>query len=64
MTDTPPQIVVRNVDPVLWRRVRAEAVRHDLTAGALLNEIMRTWLEAHDCESVMATLQKPDTRAV
>lgn len=43
--ETPPQIVVRNVDPALWRRVRAEAVNRGTNAGTLLNEIIRAWLE-------------------
>jgi hypothetical protein len=45
MAEQPPQIVVRNVDPALWRRVRAEAVQRGTNAGTLLNEIIREWLE-------------------
>ncbi len=39
------QVVIRNVDPALWRWVRAEAVKRELTAGAFLNEIIRDRIE-------------------
>lgn len=49
-TDAPPQIVVRNVDPKLWRLARSAAVKHGMSAGAMLNEILHHWLETHDCD--------------
>ena len=38
-------INVRGVEPELWRAVRVEAVKRGLSIGALLNEILRAWLE-------------------
>jgi hypothetical protein len=60
--EAPPQIVVRNVDPVLWRRVRSEAVKHSKTAGALLNEVIREWLRDHECEDCQDSLTTPPVR--
>jgi hypothetical protein len=40
-----PRVVqVRGIDPVLWRRVRAEAVRRDWTMATLLELALRQWL--------------------
>ncbi len=36
---------VRGVDQVLWHRLRVEALKRSLTIGALLNVILREWLE-------------------
>ena len=41
MTD----INVRGIDPVLWHRLRVEAVKRGLSMGALLNQIIREWLD-------------------
>lgn len=46
MTDRPaPMTAIRGLDPDLWHEVRVEAVKRKLTVGALLNEILREWLE-------------------
>lgn len=42
----PAPIMLRGVDPDLWHQVRIEAVKRKLTLGALLNEILRAWLES------------------
>jgi hypothetical protein len=55
MADRQSPTMVRNLDPFVWRQIRAEAVRHDLTAGALLSLIASEWLAEHDC----ATLDGP-----
>lgn len=34
-----------DADPHLWRELKIEAIRRDVTVGALWNEIMRDWLE-------------------
>lgn len=53
MSDNRPSpIMVRNLDPDLWRQIRAEAVRHSLTGGALLNLIAAEWLAEHDCATM------------
>ena len=49
MTPRQSPTMVRNMDPLLWRRVKQEARRHDLTAGALLNLIVDEWLTHHTC---------------
>lgn len=36
---------VRGIDKVLWHRLRVEALKRGLTIGALLNQIVREWLE-------------------
>lgn len=41
--------MVRNLDAETWRQIRAEAVRHDLSGGALLSLIAREWLAEHSC---------------
>lgn len=38
-------ITVRNVDEQLWLQFRAEAVRRNVSVGALLNDAIRAWLE-------------------
>lgn len=45
----PSPTLVRNLDPDVWRQVRAEAVRHNLSGGALLTLIASEWLAAHAC---------------
>jgi hypothetical protein len=35
---------VRDVDPDLWRQLRAAALMQGLTIGELLNRIIRDWL--------------------
>ena len=45
MTDRPAPLMIRGVDPNLWHEVRVEAVKRKLPVGALLNEILRAWLE-------------------
>jgi hypothetical protein len=37
---------VRDVDPDLWRRLRAAALVQGVTVGQLLNQIIRDWLKA------------------
>lgn len=39
---------VRGVDKVLWHRLRVEALKRGLSMGALLNQIIREWLEKND----------------
>jgi plasmid stability protein len=41
MTD----VNVRGIDNVLWHRLRVEAVKRGLSMGALLNLILRKWLD-------------------
>lgn len=36
---------VRGIDKVLWHRLRVEAVKRGLSMGALLNQIIREWLD-------------------
>lgn len=36
---------VRGIDNVLWHRLRVEAVKRGLSMGALLNLILKEWLE-------------------
>jgi hypothetical protein len=43
------QTNIRGIDPLLWREIRAESVRHGTPAGELLNTILQEWLQAHDC---------------
>lgn len=43
-----PVVVVRNVDPELWRELRAEAVRRGLKVGELLNQVIQHWLLQKD----------------
>jgi len=35
---------VRNVDPEKWREFRAEAVRHGVSTGQLLTQVLSEWL--------------------
>jgi hypothetical protein len=49
MTDRQSPTMVRNFDDALWERVKIEARRHDLTAGALLNLIVGEWMDDHQC---------------
>lgn len=44
--------MVRNLDSDTWRQIRAEAVRHNLTAGALLTLIANEWLAEHTCATM------------
>lgn len=46
---TADHLNIRNVDPDLWTHIRVEALRHNLSAGALLNTILREWLAEHTC---------------
>ena len=48
----PSPTLVRNLDPDVWRQIRAEAVRHNLTGGALLTLIASEWLADHDCATM------------
>lgn len=41
----PAKIAIRGLDPDLWREVRSYAVRLNMPAGELLNDIMGWWLE-------------------
>lgn len=41
--------MIRNFDPAVWQRIKVEARRHDMTAGALLNLIVAEWLADHAC---------------
>ncbi len=43
--EAPTHITVRGVDPDLWRCFRAEAVKRGVSAGRLLNDLLREWLE-------------------
>jgi hypothetical protein len=45
VTDRPAPLMIRGVDPDLWHAVRVEALKRKLTAGEMLNEILRAWLE-------------------
>ena len=40
------QTNIRGLDPVVWREIRAEAVRRDVTIGAFVSSILREWLRA------------------
>lgn len=52
--------MIRNFDVDVWQRVKVEARRHDLTAGALLNLIVAEWLDDHTCAAFGGPLeQKP-----
>ena len=42
----PAPLMIRGVDPDLWHEVRVEALKRKVTVGALLNEILRGWLES------------------
>jgi hypothetical protein len=35
---------VRDIDPDLWRQLRAAALMQGVTVGELLNQIIREWL--------------------
>jgi len=35
---------IRDLDPDLWRQLRAVALVQQVTAGQLLNQIIRDWL--------------------
>ena len=37
-------ISVRDLDPDLWRQLRAAALVQNVTVGQLLNQIIREWL--------------------
>jgi hypothetical protein len=43
-TPAPAQVMVRGIDPVVWRQVKAAAALRGLTLGQLLNAILREWL--------------------
>lgn len=45
MTGRPPPLMIRGVDPDLWRAVRVEALKRKQAAGELLNEVLREWLK-------------------
>jgi hypothetical protein len=45
VTDRPAPLMIRGVDPDLGHAVRVEALKRKLTAGEMLNEILRAWLE-------------------
>lgn len=45
-TERPSPLMIRGVDPDLWHQVRIAALQRKLTAGELLNEILRAWLES------------------
>jgi hypothetical protein len=57
---SPEQRNVRGIDADLWRELRHAAIDRNLSLGALLNQIVREWLEKNrpaphgDC---------PETRA-
>ena len=40
----PPMVAIRGLDRDLWRQIRTESVRLDMTAGELVNAIFRAWL--------------------
>jgi hypothetical protein len=50
--------MIRNFDPALWERVKTEARRHDLSAGALLTLIVGEWMDEHQCASVIVPLDR------
>lgn len=56
MTTRQPPTMIRNLDADTWHRIRTEARRHDLTAGALLTLIANEWLAEHQCGSVIVPL--------
>lgn len=41
-------LTVRNVDPEIYRRMRAEAVFRDVRMGDLINQALGEWLELHE----------------
>lgn len=49
--------MIRNLDPILWDRIKVEARRHDLSAGALLTLIVREWLDEHACTAYGGPLE-------
>jgi hypothetical protein len=50
--------MIRNIDPAIWERVKTEARRHDLSAGALLNLIASEWLSEHQCAAYGGPLER------
>lgn len=49
--------MLRNLDPEVWERIKREARRHDLSAGALANLILREWLDDHTCSAYGGPLE-------
>lgn len=43
------QTSIRGLDQGLFREVGAEAKRHGVTVGTLVNLILSEWLQEHDC---------------
>lgn len=48
------QTNIRGLDPVLYREVRAEAVRRGETVGETLNAILYEWVRARQPELLVA----------
>lgn len=42
---TDDRITIRGIDPKVWLRVRAEAIRQGKNVGQLLTEIVRAYLK-------------------
>lgn len=42
------QLTIRGIDMELWKEVRKEAIDQRVSAGELLNGILRNWLEQKD----------------
>lgn len=61
VADRQHPLVIRNADLDLWRQVKQEARRHDMTAAALLNQIVGEWMAAHQCASIIAPLVPAET---
>lgn len=41
-------LTIRNVDPEIFRRMRAEAVHREVRLGDLINQALGEWLELHE----------------
>lgn len=67
VADMSDRLTVRGVDPVVWRRARLAALRHDLTMGEAVNEALRAWLAgvgapAAEDERPMAPMRRQKDR--
>ena len=40
-----PQIVVRGVDPEVWRRARSQAVLQGMPMGSVVTKLLEAWLK-------------------
>lgn len=37
--------ILRNIDPELWRRVKSKAALEGISVKALIERLLRTWVE-------------------